>query len=151
MRYSRQIILPEIGESGQQKLQDARVLVIGAGGLGCPVLQNLAGAGVGTIGIVDGDVVEESNLHRQLLYTLKDCGKSKAETAKNVILELNPDLKINVYPEFFTKQNAAEIVKDYQMIVDCTDTLAVRYLINDLAVVKKIPVVYASIHKFEGQ
>ena len=151
MRYSRQIILPEIGESGQQKLQDARVLVIGAGGLGCPVLQNLAGAGVGTIGIVDGDVVEETNLHRQLLYTLKDCGKSKAETAKNVILELNPDLKINVYPEFFSKQNAAEIVKDYQIIVDCTDTLAVRYLINDLAVVKKIPVVYASIHKFEGQ
>src|SRR6478609_179160 len=141
MRYSRQIILPEIGESGQQKLQDARVLVIGAGGLGCPVLQNLAGAGVGTIGIVDGDVVEETNLHRQLLYTLKDCGNSKAETAQKAILELNPEIKVNVFAEFFTAQNAFEIVSDYQIIVDCTDTLAVRYLINDVAVVKKIPVV----------
>ena len=150
-RYSRQIILPEIGETGQQKLQNARVLVIGAGGLGCPVLQNLAGAGVGTIGIVDGDVVDETNLHRQLLYTLKDSGKSKAETAKNAILELNPELKVNIFPEFFSAQNACEIVQEYQIIVDCTDTIAVRYLINDLAVVKKIPVVYASIHKFEGQ
>jgi len=150
-RYSRQIALEEIGESGQQKLQDARVLVIGAGGLGCPVLQNLAGAGVGTIGIVDGDVVDETNLHRQLLYTLKDCGKSKAETAKNAILKLNPELKVKVFAEFFNTQNACEIVQDYQVIVDCTDTLAVRYLINDLAVAKKIPVVYASIYKFEGQ
>jgi molybdopterin/thiamine biosynthesis adenylyltransferase/rhodanese-related sulfurtransferase len=150
-RYSRQMILPEIGESGQQKLHDARVLVIGAGGLGCPVLQNLASAGVGTIGIVDGDVVDETNLHRQLLYTLKDCGKGKAETAKTAILKLNPELTVNVFPDFFNEQNATEIVQEYQIIVDCTDTLAVRYLINDLAVVKKIPVVYASIHKFEGQ
>lgn len=150
-RYNRQIILPEIGETGQQKLQDARVLVIGAGGLGCPVLQNLAGAGVGTIGIVDGDVVDETNLHRQLLYTLKDCGKSKAETAKKAILELNSEVKVTIFPEFFNTQNACEIVQSYQIIVDCTDTLAVRYLINDLAVAKKIPVVYASIHKFEGQ
>lgn len=151
MRYSRQISLEEIGQEGQLKLQNARVLVIGAGGLGCPVLQNLAGAGVGTIGIVDGDVVDETNLHRQLLYTLKDCGKSKAETAKNAILELNPELKVNIFPEFFSAQNACEIVQEYQIIVDCTDTIAVRYLINDLAVVKKIPVVYASIYKFEGQ
>ncbi|MBF4470997.1 ThiF family adenylyltransferase [Flavobacterium sp. HJJ] len=150
-RYNRQIILPEIGETGQQKLQDARVLVIGAGGLGCPVLQNLAGAGVGTIGIVDGDVVDETNLHRQLLYTLKDCGKSKAETAKKVVLELNPEINVTAFSEFFTTQNAIQIVNDYEIIVDCTDTLAVRYLINDLAVAKKIPVVYASIHKFEGQ
>lgn len=150
-RYSRQIILPEIGETGQQKLQDARVLLIGAGGLGCPVLQNLVSAGVGTIGIVDGDVVDETNLHRQLLYTLKDCGKSKAETAKNAILKLNPEINVNVFPEFFNSQNAYEIVQDYQIIVDCTDTLAIRYLINDLAVAKKIPVVYASIYKFEGQ
>ena len=150
-RYSRQIILPEIGDAGQQKLQDARVLVIGAGGLGCPVLQNLASAGVGNIGIVDGDVVDETNLHRQLLYTLKDCGNSKAETAKKVILELNPEIKVTAFSEFFTAQNASQIVDDYQIIVDCTDTLAVRYLINDVAIVKKIPVVYASIHKFEGQ
>ena len=150
-RYSRQIILPEIGETGQQKLQDARVLVIGAGGLGCPVLQNLASAGVGNIGIVDGDVVDETNLHRQLLYTLKDCGNSKAETAKKVILELNPEIKVTVFPEFFTAQNAARIVEDYQIIVDCTDAIAVRYLINDVSVAKRIPMVYASIHKFEGQ
>lgn len=150
-RYSRQIALAEIGESGQLKLQNARVLVIGAGGLGCPVLQNLAAAGVGTIGIVDGDVVDETNLHRQLLYTLKDCGNSKAETAKKAILELNPDIKVNVFAEFFSAQNASEIVQDYQIIVDCTDTLAVRYLINDVAVAKRIPVVYASIYKFEGQ
>lgn len=150
-RYSRQIALEEIGESGQLKLQNASVLVIGAGGLGCPVLQNLAAAGVGIIGIVDGDVVEETNLHRQLLYTLKDCGNSKAETAQKAILELNPEIKVNVFSEFFSAQNAFEIVSDYQIIVDCTDTLAVRYLINDVAVVKKIPVVYASIYKFEGQ
>lgn len=150
-RYSRQIALAEIGESGQLKLQNASVLVIGAGGLGCPVLQNLAAAGVGTIGIVDGDVVDETNLHRQLLYTLKDCGNSKVEVAQKVILELNPDIKVNVFAEFFSTENAAEIVQDYQIIVDCTDTLSVRYLINDVVVVKKIPVVYASIYKFEGQ
>jgi molybdopterin/thiamine biosynthesis adenylyltransferase/rhodanese-related sulfurtransferase len=151
MRYSRQMILPEIGETGQQKLQDARVLVIGAGGLGCPVLQNLAAAGVGNIGIVDGDVVDESNLHRQLLYTLKDCGKSKVETAKKAVFELNPEINVMVFPEFFTAQNATRIIQDYQIIVDCTDAIAVRYLINDVAVTKRIPVVYASIHKFEGQ
>src|SRR6187402_3005196 len=151
MRYSRQIILPEIGATGQQKLQDARVLVIGAGGLGCPVLQNLALAGVGNIGIVDGDVVDETNLHRQLLYTLKDCGNSKAETARKVILELNPEINVTAFPEFFTTQNASRIVDDYQIIVDCTDAIAVRYLINDISVSKRIPMVYASIHKFEGQ
>ncbi|WP_418262209.1 ThiF family adenylyltransferase [Flavobacterium faecale] len=151
MRYNRQIILPEIGQSGQQKLAEARVLIIGAGGLGCPVLQNLAAAGVGTIGIVDGDVVEETNLHRQLLYNLDHCGQCKAETAANVIGQLNPDIKVNVYNQFFSSDNAFEIVDDYQIIVDCTDTIAVRYLINDVAVYKKIPVVYASIYRFEGQ
>jgi len=150
-RYSRQIILPEIGETGQQKLQDARVLVIGAGGLGCPVLQNLALAGVGNIGIVDGDVVDETNLHRQLLYILKDCGKSKAETAKKAILELNPEIKVTAFSEFFTTQNAPRIVEGYDIIVDCTDAITVRYLINDVSVAKRIPMVYASIHKFEGQ
>ena len=150
-RYSRQMILPEIGETGQQKLQDARVLVIGAGGLGCPVLQNLASAGVGNIGIVDSDVVDETNLHRQLLYTLKDCGNNKAETAKRAVLKLNPEINVSTFSEFFTPQNATRIVEDYQIIVDCTDAIAVRYLINDVAVAKRIPMVYASIHKFEGQ
>jgi molybdopterin/thiamine biosynthesis adenylyltransferase/rhodanese-related sulfurtransferase len=150
-RYSRQIILPEIGETGQKKLQDARVLVIGAGGLGCPVLQNLASAGVGNLGIVDGDMVDETNLHRQLLYTLKDCGKSKSETAMKAILELNPEINVTAFTEFFTTENAARIIDEYQIIVDCTDAIAVRYLINDVTVAKRIPVVYASIHKFEGQ
>lgn len=151
LRYNRQIILPEIGETGQQKLREARVLVIGAGGLGCPVLQNLASAGVGTIGIVDGDSVEETNLHRQLLYTLEDCGKSKAETATRKIKDLNPDVTVRTHNVFFTTENAFEIINEYQIIVDCTDSIGVRYLINDVAVYKKIPVVYASIHKFEGQ
>ena len=150
-RYSRQMILPEIGEMGQQKLQEARVLVIGAGGLGCPVLQNLASAGVGNIGIVDGDVVDETNLHRQLLYTLKDCGNSKSETAKKAILELNPEIDVVAFAEFFKEENVVRVVGDYQIIVDCTDAISVRYLINDISVAKRIPMVYASIHKFEGQ
>ena len=150
-RYSRQVALAEIGESGQQKIQNARVLVIGAGGLGCPVLQNLAAAGVGIIGIVDGDVVEETNLHRQLLYTSIDCGKNKAITAATAIQKLNPDVSVQVFSDFFTLENAFEIVEDYEIIVDCTDTITVRYLINDVSLVKKIPFVYASIHKFEGQ
>jgi adenylyltransferase/sulfurtransferase len=150
-RYSRQIALAEIGILGQQKLQNARVLVIGAGGLGCPVLQNLAAAGVGSIGIVDGDLVDETNLHRQLLYTLQDCGKEKAATAAQAISKQNPEVKVAFFSEFFEQENALEIVQDYQIIVDCTDTIAARYLINDVAVAKRIPVVYASIHKFEGQ
>lgn len=150
-RYSRQIALPEIGIVGQQKLQNASVLVIGAGGLGCPVLQNLAAAGVGSIGIVDGDQVEETNLHRQLLYTLKDCGKSKAITAAQAIVELNPDVNLRIFNTFFNEQNAFEIVNGYDIIVDCTDTVGIRYLINDVSVHEKIPVVYASIYKFEGQ
>ena len=126
-------------------------MVIGAGGLGCPVLQNLAAAGVGSLGIVDGDVVEETNLHRQLLYTLKDCGKGKAATAAEAVLLLNPHVNVTVFPEFLNKQNAFDIVGDYQIIVDCTDSIGVRYLINDVALAKNIPVVYASIYKFEGQ
>jgi adenylyltransferase/sulfurtransferase len=150
-RYNRQMALAEIGELGQQKIQRARVLVIGAGGLGCPVLQNLAAAGVGFIGIVDGDVVEETNLHRQLLYTLDDCGRNKAVTAASAIQKLNPDVDVQVFFDFFQSHNAFEIVEDYHIIVDCTDSIAVRYLINDVSVAKKIPFVYASIHKFEGQ
>lgn len=150
-RYERQITLPEIGISGQQKLAEARVLVIGVGGLGCPVLQNLVAAGVGKIGIVDGDIVEESNLHRQYLYTLNDCGQQKVVVASQVVFKQNPEVKIITYSEYFTKQNCLEIVSDYQIIVDCTDSIATRYLINDVAVTKGIPMVYASVHKFEGQ
>lgn len=150
-RYQRQIALPEIGTDGQQKLTDAKVLIIGVGGLGCPVLQHLAAAGVGFIGIVDGDVVAETNLHRQLLYTISDCGKNKAIAAAESILKQNPEIKVISFPNHFTVANAFEIVDDYHLLVDCTDNLPTRYLINDIALVKKIPMVYASIHKFEGQ
>jgi len=150
-RYAQQIALPEIGISGQQKLSQAKVLVIGVGGLGCPVLQNLAAAGVGCIGIVDGDVVEETNLHRQYLYTLQDCGKNKVEVAAEAVLKQNPEVKIIPYPNYFSESNAAEIISEYQVIVDCTDDIASRYLINDVALAKGIPMVYASLHAFEGQ
>lgn len=150
-RYERQIALPEIGISGQQKLAQARVLIVGVGGLGCPVLQNLVGAGIGTIGIVDGDIVDETNLHRQFLYTLNDCGRNKVEVAAEIAYKQNPQVAIIQYPHYFTKQNCFEIVSDYQIIVDCTDNIPTRYLINDVAVAKAIPMVYASIHKFEGQ
>jgi len=150
-RYERQIALSEIGISGQEKLSKAKVLLIGAGGLGCPVVQNLAGAGVGCIGIVDGDVVEASNLHRQFLYTLSDIGKNKAITAAEVVSKQNPEIKVVPYERYFTKENAFEILADYEIIVDCSDSLHTRYLINDVALVKSIPMVYASIHKMEGQ
>ena len=150
-RYERQIIMPEIGVFGQLKLAEAKVLIIGVGGLGCPVLQNLAAVGVGKIGIVDGDVVEETNLHRQFLYGLSDCGRSKVVVAAEVMSKQNPETVIIQYLDYFDKQNCFEIASDYQIIVDCTDNIATRYLINDVAVVKGIPMVYASIHKFEGQ
>jgi len=150
-RYKRQIALPEIGISGQKKLSDAKVLVIGAGGLGCPVLQQLAAAGVGTLGIVDGDVVEKTNLHRQILYALPDCGKNKATVAAQALLKLNPEVNAIPFPDYFTENNANTITENFGIIVDCTDTLAARYLINDIALAKNIPVVYASVHKFEGQ
>ncbi len=150
-RYDKQIRLAEIGVLGQEKLGSAKVLVIGAGGLGCPVLQNLVAAGVGCVGIADGDVVEETNLHRQLLYTKEDCGKNKAVVAAEALLRQNPEVEVIPYACFLTQTTARELISDYQILVDCTDNLAARYLINDLAVAQGIPMVYASIHKFDGQ
>lgn len=150
-QYARQMALPEIGSLGQQKILNAKVLVIGAGGLGCPVLQMLAASGVGTLGIVDGDVVGITNLHRQLLYTTDDCGTKKVDAAANAIHKINSDVKVNVYPEFISESNIATIVKDYEILVDCTDAIATRYLINDISVHLGKPMIYASIHKFEGQ
>lgn len=150
-RYTRQMALPEIGISGQEKLSKAKVLIVGAGGLGCPVIQNLAAAGVGTIGIVDGDVIDITNLHRQLLYAPDDCGKNKAMVAVEVISKQNPEVNVIAFPFHFTVVNAHEITTDYQLIVDCTDTIATRYLINDVSLAKGIPMVYASVHQFEGQ
>ncbi len=150
-RYQRQIALSEIGITGQQKLTAAKVLVVGAGGLGCPVLQNLAAAGVGTIGVVDGDLVEESNLNRQFLYRNSDCGKSKASAAAASVINQNPNTNVIPFTSDFNSNNAFEIVDGFQIIVDCTDNLPTRYLINDVALAKGMPMVYASIHQFEGQ
>lgn len=150
-RYQRHILLPEIGWEGQEKLRQARVLVVGAGGLGCPVLQYLVAAGVGTIGIVDHDVVSLSNLQRQVLYTTESVGRLKVDAAKEALLAQNPDTTIHTYPEKFTAANAASLLSSYDFIIDCTDNLKARYVINDACVQAGKPFVYGSIHRFEGQ
>lgn len=150
-RYSRHIVLQDIGQEGQNKLSQAKVLVIGAGGLGCPVLQYLAAAGVGTIGIVDFDVVEVSNLQRQILFGTSSLGINKALAAKTRLEDLNPTITINAYPEKLTSNNALELFKPYDIIVDGTDNFATRYLITDAAVIINKPIVYGAIYKFEGQ
>jgi len=150
-RYQRQMLLKEIGEAGQQKLLQSKVLVVGAGGLGCPALQYLAAAGVGTIGIVDDDVVALTNLHRQILFTTADIGLSKAERAAAVLEKLNTDIKINPYNFRITNQNALELIEQYDIIVDGTDNFSSRYLLNDACVLLNKPLVYAAISRFEGQ
>jgi len=150
-RYSRQIILPEIGLIGQEKLAAAKVLVVGAGGLGCPVLQYLAAAGVGKIGIADGDVVSVSNLNRQVLYTNEDIGKAKVDCVKARLNAQNPEVEIAGYNTFLSEKNAREIIAQYDIVVDGTDQIPVRYLLNDVCVELGKPMVYGAIHKFEGQ
>lgn len=150
-RYSRHILLDKVGEIGQQKLKAAKVLVIGAGGLGCPVLQYLTAAGVGTIGVIDFDVVDETNLQRQILFTINDIGKNKAITAKERLEQLNPYVKFEIYPEKLTPKNALEIFKHYDIVVDGTDNFSTRYLVNDACVITNKPLVYGAIYKFEGQ
>ncbi len=150
-RYSRHIVLAEVGQEGQNKLSQAKVLVIGAGGLGCPILQYLAAAGVGTIGIVDFDVVEVSNLQRQILFGTSSLGINKALAAKTRLEDLNPTININAYPEKLTVNNALELFKNYDIIVDGTDNFPTRYLINDTAIMTNKPIVYGAIYKFEGQ
>lgn len=151
LRYNRQTMLPEIGDLGQEKLKKAKVLVIGAGGLGCPVLQYIATAGVGTIGIVDFDKIEIHNLHRQILYTENQVGKPKATTAKSVLESLNPLINIIAFEEKLTIENAAQIIQDFDVIVDGCDNFATRYLVNDTCVTLGKSLVYGSILKFEGQ
>src|SRR5688500_8132197 len=150
-RYNRQIILKEFGEEGQQKLLQAKVLIIGAGGLGCPVLQYLVAAGVGTIGIVDDDVVTLNNLHRQVLYSVNDIGLSKAETAAQVLRKMNPEIKIISYTERLTTQNALKIINEFEIVIDGTDNFSTRYMINDACVLLNKPLVYGAISQFEGQ
>ena len=151
LRYNRQMILPEIGEEGQEKIQNSKVLVIGAGGLGCPVLQYLAAAGVGTIGIVDFDTVELHNLHRQILYNDSQLGKSKALTAQEVLRKLNPATQYIVYDEKLTNDNCTDIISGFDVIVDGSDNFATRYLVNDTCVILGKALVYGSILGFEGQ
>jgi len=151
LRYSRQMQLAEIGEIGQSKLKKARVLVIGAGGLGCPILQYLAAVGVGNIGIVDFDKIELHNLHRQILYTEKHVDESKVETAKTVLENLNPHINIQSFEEQLTLENATEIITNFDIIVDGTDNFTTRYIVNDVCVKLNKPLLYGSIFRFEGQ
>ncbi len=150
-RYSRQIILPEIGITGQEKLKNAKVLMIGAGGLGCPVLQYLVASGIGELGIVDDDIVDISNLHRQILYSVNDIGGLKAVLAKQKLELLNPHTFITAYKVRFTLDNAAAICGVYDLVIDGSDNFETRYLINDTCVALNKPFVFGAIYKFEGQ
>ncbi|HMQ00834.1 MAG TPA: molybdopterin-synthase adenylyltransferase MoeB [Cyclobacteriaceae bacterium] len=150
-RYSRQLVLPDFGKQGQEKLKQAKVLVIGAGGLGAPVLLYLAAAGVGHIGIVDHDNVDISNLQRQVLFYTADIGKSKAETAATRLHELNTEIQIKVFKEKLIAENALNIIKQFDVIVDCSDNFPTRYLLNDACVLLDKVLIYASVFRYEGQ
>ena len=150
-RYSRQMVLPELGPRGQQKLKESSVLVIGAGGLGTPASVYLAAAGVGRIGVVDEDVVEKSNLHRQTIYTEEDIGKLKAVVAAERLQSVNPHIKVEPHKVRLSSSNALDIMRDYDVVIDCTDNFPARYLINDACVLLGKPDVYASIFRFDGQ
>jgi len=149
-RYSRHLLLNEVGDEGQLKLKQSKVLVIGAGGLGCPVLLYLSAAGVGTIGIIDFDTIDESNLQRQIIFNSSDVGRSKTEVAKEKIIAKNPYINVVTYNEELTNNNALEIFENYD-IIDGTDNFSTRYLVNDACVLANKPLVYGAIHKFEGQ
>ena len=150
-RYSRHLLIPEIGERGQLKLLKSSVLLIGAGGLGSPAALYLAAAGVGTLGIVDSDVVDVTNLQRQILHNTSRLGRSKVESARETITALNPDVKVNGYEERLTAENIDRIIAGYDVIVDGADNFPTRYLVNDASVKHRIPVVHGSIYRFEGQ
>lgn len=150
-RYSRQILMPEFGEAGQQKLLNAKVLVVGAGGLGSPVLYYLTAAGVGTIGIVEDDVVSLSNLQRQILFTSDEIGKPKITQAEQRLKALNPDVNFQLFGERLNSKNGLQIIKDFDIVVDATDNFPTRYLINDACVLLRKPFVFGAIHRFEGQ
>jgi adenylyltransferase/sulfurtransferase len=150
-RYSRHLIIPDVGVDGQKRLKNAKVLVVGAGGLGSPALLYLAAAGVGTLGVVDFDTVDESNLQRQIIHGQSDVGRPKAESARDSIAEINPFVKVNLHQTHLSSENALDIFRDYDLIVDGTDNFATRYLVNDAAVLLGKPYVWGSIFRFEGQ
>jgi molybdopterin/thiamine biosynthesis adenylyltransferase/rhodanese-related sulfurtransferase len=150
-RYSRHLIIPEVGMIGQKRLKNAKVLCVGAGGLGSPALLYLAAAGVGTLGIIDFDVVDESNLQRQVIHGQSDIGRLKAESARDSVAEINPLVKVNLHTDRLDSTNALEIFSGYDLIVDGTDNFATRYLVNDACVLLGKPYVWGSIYRFEGQ
>ena len=150
-RYSRHLIIPDIGMTGQKRLKNAKVLCVGAGGLGSPALMYLAAAGVGTLGIVEFDTVDESNLQRQIIHGQSDIGRSKAESARESVLEINPYVNVIVHDTRLDNDNVLEIFAGYDLIVDGTDNFATRYLVNDAAVLLNKPYVWGSIYRFEGQ
>ncbi|GAA1307017.1 adenylyltransferase/sulfurtransferase MoeZ [Saccharothrix xinjiangensis] len=150
-RYSRHLIIPDVGVDGQKRLKNAKVLVVGAGGLGSPALLYLAAAGVGTLGVVDFDVVDESNLQRQVIHGQSDVGRPKAESARDSVAEINPFVKVVLHQTHLNSGNALDIFRDYDLILDGTDNFATRYLVNDAAVLLGKPYVWGSIFRFEGQ
>jgi len=149
-RYARHIVLSEIGMKGQEKIKQAKVLIVGAGGLGSPAALYLAAAGIGTIGIADFDEVEENNLQRQIIHSTKDIGTKKTESAKNTINNLNPNVKVEIYNEKLDSKNALEIIKKYDVVIDGSDNFPTKYLVNDACVLLKKPNVYGSVFRFEG-
>jgi len=151
LRYSRHLIIPEVGVEGQRRLKDARVLMVGAGGLGSPIGLYLAAAGVGRLGIVEFDVVDETNLQRQILHGTKDVGRKKVDSARDRIRDANPHVEVVAHETRLTSENALEIVREYDLVVDGTDNFATRYLVNDACVLLGKPNVYGSIFRFEGQ
>jgi len=150
-RYNRHVLLPEVGEAGQQKLLESKVLLLGAGGLGSPAALYLAAAGVGTLGIVDMDVVDASNLQRQILHNMDRIGERKVDSAKKTLTLLNPDVDVVTYDVRFGADNVLDIIDGYDVVLDGTDNFPTRYLLNDATVLKRIPVVHGSIFRFEGQ
>ncbi|OOB82386.1 thiamine biosynthesis protein ThiF [Flavobacterium columnare] len=151
LRYSKHLLVPEIREEGQLKIKNAKVLVIGAGGLGCPILQYLTSAGVGTLGVIDFDTVALHNLHRQVLFNETDINLPKVTQAKIVLEKLNPSVNIQIFKEKLTSKNAPDLFESYDIIVDGSDNFTTRYLVNDVCVQLEKPLVYGSIFKFEGQ
>jgi len=150
-RFSRHIILPQVGLEGQERLKQARVLCVGAGGLGCPISMYLAAAGVGTIGLVDFDVVDESNLQRQIAHSTSDIGRPKVESARDSLIGINPYVDVPLHGEGIRRDNVREIVRQYDLVVDGADNFPTRYLVNDACILEDRPLVYASIFQFEGQ
>ncbi len=150
-RYSRHILLPEIGENGQKKLKDSSVLCVGCGGLASPLLIYLAAAGIGKIGIVDSDFVEKSNLQRQIIHSTSSIGQAKTSSAKSRIREINPNCNVETFNTCLTSENALEIIKQFDLICDCTDNFEARYLINDAGSILNKPIIFGAISKFEGQ